>query len=284
MNREDLLRELAETEERYIEEAAEEKQTVEGSPAVARSGRKSRRKSRRFHYGGAVAAVIAAVVVIGVLPALRERPQASAVAEYSVTGEAMAEAASEGTENADAAAPEGAEAAGGAAFDAAEREAVGSTGNTEDTESAGMEKSAVRAVPEALPAIENPWTEVATIEEAEALAGFTLAIPEELASEYPQHRISVIAEDCIELCFSDTDGAECLCIRKGRGTEDVSGDYTAYSTVRERDAGEQRVTVKGEGERIFTAVWTSGDYAFALFSEHAALTEEEILKLVSRIL
>ncbi len=255
MNREDLLRELAGIEDRYIEAAAEEipveaekpvkaeslsgekspaaeaRQVVEGSPTAARGGR----KNRRFRYGGAVAVGIAAVVAIGVLPALRGRPQAKAVAEYSATGAMLPEATAEISERSG-------EAAG------------------------------------------NPWAEVATMEEAEALAGFALTIPEELSLKYPRQRISVIAEDCIELCFLDADGAESFCIRKGRGSEDVSGDYTAYGTVRERSVGEQRVTVKGEGDRIFAAVWTDGDYAFAIVSERAVFTEGEILNLAGRIL
>lgn len=270
MNREDLLRELAEIGDQYIEEAADEISVEAGKlvKEVSSSGEKSpaeekrpvaegrlavkenevaerrKRQEKHFRYGGAVAAGIAAAVVIGILPALRERPRATAVAEYSAAGEALPEKAGEISGSPGA-------AAGGAVFEAA---------------------------------VGNPWLEVTTMEEAEMLAGFTLAIPEELSLEYPQQRISVIAEDCIELCFLDENSVESFCIRKGRGSGDVSGDYTAYSTVRERRAGDRSVTVKGEGDRIFTAVWTDGDYAFAIFSERAVFTEEEILNLASRIL
>ena len=52
--------------------------------------------------------------------------------------------------------------------------------------------------------------------------------------------------------------------RKSPGTEDNSGDYNAYSTVKEINAGPLTVTLKGSGEAYTLAVWSAEGYAYSI--------------------
>ena len=55
-------------------------------------------------------------------------------------------------------------------------------------------------------------------------------------------------------------------LRKGTDSEDISGDSTDYAKTETVTVGDIIVTEKGDGENVFSAVWTKGDYSYAFFS------------------
>ena len=57
--------------------------------------------------------------------------------------------------------------------------------------------------------------------------------------------------------------------RQSRGTEDNSGDYTAYEITEKRTMGGAEVTLKGHAaDEYLAAVWTDGTFSFSvLFTE-----------------
>ena len=61
-----------------------------------------------------------------------------------------------------------------------------------------------------------------------------------------------------------TGEGETVVFRKGTGTDDVSGDYNVYSSVKEIMAGANLVTLKGENNVFTLAVWTDGNYSYSL--------------------
>lgn len=68
--------------------------------------------------------------------------------------------------------------------------------------------------------------------------------------------------------FSRTCSRSCAraSLRKGTGSADISGDYTDYAKTETVTVGDITVTEKGDGENVFSAVWTKGDYSYAFFS------------------
>ena len=54
--------------------------------------------------------------------------------------------------------------------------------------------------------------------------------------------------------------------RKGTGAADISGDSTDYVKTEFVTVGDITVTEKGDGENVFSAVWTKGDFSYAFFS------------------
>ena len=73
-----------------------------------------------------------------------------------------------------------------------------------------------------------------------------------------------------------------LTIRKGEGTEDISGDYNSYETSQEILSGGKTITVKGNSGIIYLAIWTVEDYSFAVRT-NSGFSQEEILNIISAV-
>ena len=68
--------------------------------------------------------------------------------------------------------------------------------------------------------------------------------------------------------FSRTCSRPCAraSLRKVTGAAHISGDSTDYAKTETVTVGDITVTEKGDGENVFSAVWTKGDYSYAFFS------------------
>lgn len=62
--------------------------------------------------------------------------------------------------------------------------------------------------------------------------------------------------------------------RQSAGTEDNSGDYTAYGDMAELAAGGLAVTLKGSGGVYVLAVWTDGSFSYSLGLSQGVTAEE----------
>ncbi len=127
--------------------------------------------------------------------------------------------------------------------------------------------------------IANPFTDYATLGEAELAAGFPLEVPERIKG-YDGRLIQVMDGTMIQVIHLR--GESRLFIRKAAGAGDVSGDYTGYPEMRSIPCGKFHVTVKGSGGKVKNAVWTSGGYAYAVMSDDA-LDLDFVRDLVGRI-
>ena len=110
--------------------------------------------------------------------------------------------------------------------------------------------------------IPNPWTDYDSKDDAVQAAGFDLTVPDEI--------IYASGED------------ETARIRKAPGADDVSGDYNEYAETETVDAGGVSVTMKGENGLVKLAIWTNGDYSYALSVENA-IGQSDMAALVSNI-
>ena len=116
--------------------------------------------------------------------------------------------------------------------------------------------------------IPNPWQECATLEEAEELAGFDIAVPDRIEG-YPETLIQAAEDSMIQVFYleDDSDDADSILIRKGIGTEDISGDYSEYAQNTEATMHGVEVTTKGSDGKIFTATWTQDGYAYSIHAD-----------------
>ena len=71
-------------------------------------------------------------------------------------------------------------------------------------------------------------------------------------------------------------------IRKAPGADDVSGDYNEYAETETVDAGGVSVTMKGENGLVKLAIWTNGDYSYALSVENA-IGQSDMAALVANV-
>ena len=125
--------------------------------------------------------------------------------------------------------------------------------------------------------------EVASMQQATELTGFTMRIPEGKAP-YTEKTISVIGEDMIEVNYSKEDPfAVGYSIRKARAAGDISGDYTEYTESKEVDSEGRKVTLKGEAGRYSLALWEENGFSYAIKAQEKPMTEEEILEIVKAV-
>lgn len=123
--------------------------------------------------------------------------------------------------------------------------------------------------------IPNPWQEYNTVAEAAEATGISFGDPEKLGS----FKVSYVQamNGIIEVRYSD--GSSEICVRKGEGTDDISGDYNVYKNVSEKQIGGNTVTIKGNGDGVNSVTWTDGTYSYSIYSEN-----EQAAKLVESII
>ncbi len=126
--------------------------------------------------------------------------------------------------------------------------------------------------------IANPWSEYDTVAEAAKAAGVEFSAPEKIDG----YTITLIQamEGIVDVRY--TDGENEITIRKGTGTDDISGDYNTYKNVSEKKINGNIVTLKGNDGGISSASWTDGKNAFSVFSEKE-LSESFMESIIAKI-
>ena len=129
--------------------------------------------------------------------------------------------------------------------------------------------------------IPNPWTDCEDMKEAEEHAGFALDAPETI-DKYASRTIQVLDKEIIQVIYQENaDAEESIVIRKGTGTEDISGDYTEYAESNQVTVGDVQVTEKGENGKVSLATWTSGDYSYSV--SVPGMSHEEVSSIIEQV-
>ena len=126
----------------------------------------------------------------------------------------------------------------------------------------------------------NPYVEDLTLEQAAQIAGFSLSLPAKAPDWAEQTAIRAVEDSLIEVVYQG--GEQELTVRKGAGSEDVSGDYTAYPESGTVQLNGHPVTWKGENGAIRVAVWQDGGYSYAVTAS-SGLELEALTQLVTAI-
>ena len=127
--------------------------------------------------------------------------------------------------------------------------------------------------------IPNPIVEYKTLEEAQKAVGFDFKAPEEVTG-FENKNISVISNELIQIIYSNDNNE--VCVRKAKGSDDISGDYNAYKNLKTEKINDCDVTLRGENDKIGSAVWTKGDYAYSVSISYG-VSESEIMKVVESV-
>lgn len=71
--------------------------------------------------------------------------------------------------------------------------------------------------------------------------------------------------------------------RIAESEEDISGDYNEYSQIKEETLHNNKVTIKGNEDKAYLAVWTSERYAYAICSSEGIAYSEmmDIVELLT---
>ncbi len=128
--------------------------------------------------------------------------------------------------------------------------------------------------------IANPFVPCDTLQAAEQLAGFSLTVPDTIAG-YDNPTIEAIENALIQIIW--TNGEHEFSIRKGVGTEDISGDYNTYAQTNTIAVGNLAVTMKGEKHQIHVATWSQGGYAYAVRATESGISRQTMCALIQGI-
>lgn len=146
--------------------------------------------------------------------------------------------------------------------------ACGNTQSTADSNSAnsvlGSNSGSSQALEDQNMQLTNPFIDCDSIEQAAETAGFEMTVGE--LSGYQQGAIRAVKDKMVELHYTGENGTRVM-IRKGVGTEDISGDYNSYAEEKEIEVSEKTVTLKGNGGMVNLAVWTDGTYGYAVSTD-----------------
>ena len=130
--------------------------------------------------------------------------------------------------------------------------------------------------------IPNPFMDCETMADAEKLAGFDITVPEQ-SEGYEQELIQAIDGELIQVFYVNPENEEDeVLIRKGVGSDDISGHYENFAEMTTAAAGELEVTLKGNDGKVTVAVWTTGRYTFSIQVD-AEASQDEMLSLVEAV-
>lgn len=85
----------------------------------------------------------------------------------------------------------------------------------------------------------------------------------------------------VQAAYESSDGSRIL-IRKAFGTEDISGDYEEYTDAQAADADGRKVTLRGNGGKIYVSVWKDGGYTYSVSTNHG-LGKETVLSIIKGV-
>ena len=129
-------------------------------------------------------------------------------------------------------------------------------------------------------AVESPYQEVNSLQEASKIAGFDMKVPDSIG-EYSNQLISVIDGNIIEVRYLSSDEQSTgIIIRKSGGDEDISGDYNTYSTNIAEHIDGKNVNLRGDGEKIFVATWTEDGFSYVVTANDYMVNKEQIESLI----
>ena len=127
--------------------------------------------------------------------------------------------------------------------------------------------------------IPNPFIDCASLAKASQVAGFEMRAPEAVG-DYDRVSISAIDGELIDVLYES--GDDTVRVRKGAGTEDISGDYNSYAEAAVSKVDGMEVTMKGDSGKVYLAVWTSGEYTYSV-SASAGMSHGEMADLIREI-
>ena len=154
-------------------------------------------------------------------------------------------------------------------------------------EAAGSTEAEITDETEEMVGMVNPWSDFKTQEEAEKAAGFSFGLPAAIDGSTPDV-YRTMNDEIIEVIYLDKNGEEAYRIRKGKGSDDISGDYGEYSKKSDykTDSGNGEVTAKisGNDDGIMLITFSSGDYSYSFTAGSCVLKKEAAENLVDEIL
>ena len=123
----------------------------------------------------------------------------------------------------------------------------------------------------------NPWTDCKSLQDAEDNTGFSITVPENI-NGYTQTMIQTLDKEVIQAFYEKNDNSdETILIRKGIGSDDISGDYNKYNEKNQLDINNYQVTEQGNDGKVMLATWTDAGYTYSVSTSEISAGEMETI-------
>lgn len=125
------------------------------------------------------------------------------------------------------------------------------------------------------------FKEVASAQALSEAVGFQVPELTQLPFPVTETTYTAFGSQMAQICYSGAD--QSLVFRMAAGTDDPSGDYTAYTQTQTAEIGTYTVTLKGDDGTFSLALWQDGSYSCSIRSSQGYPLEqwEDILLGIS---
>lgn len=127
----------------------------------------------------------------------------------------------------------------------------------------------------------NPWTDCKTLQEAGDNTGFSITVPEKIDG-YTQTMIQTLDKEVIQVFYEKNDNSdETILVRKGTGSDDISGDYNKYNEKTQLDINGNQIMEQGNDGKVMLATWTDAGYTYSVSTP--GISENEMENIIQQI-
>lgn len=127
----------------------------------------------------------------------------------------------------------------------------------------------------------NPFTDNATLEEAEEYAGFSIQVPDQI-SGVSATAFRNLGQEMLEVIYYNGE-QEVARIRKGHENADNSGNYVGYPEIKNEKIGGLDVSLKEKDGKVVLAIWSDGAYSYSISLDEQGVSLEEMTALVKAV-
>lgn len=136
-------------------------------------------------------------------------------------------------------------------------------------------------IPEESVGMPNPFTDNATLEEAEKNAGFSIQLPDQIGG-VSATAFRNLGQEMLEVIYYNGE-QEVARIRKSLDNKDNSGNYVGYAEIQNKKIGDRDVTLKGNDGKAVLAIWNDGAYSYSVSVDEQGVSLDEMTALVEAV-
>ncbi len=126
----------------------------------------------------------------------------------------------------------------------------------------------------------NEIIECRDIDELSQYAGFTINELSDIPFESVACSYTWWFDLFAQIEYVGDDNA--ITYRVAESEEDISGDYNEYSQIQKETIGQNVVTIKGNDDQAYLAIWTAGKYAYSISSSEG-IPYTEMMRMIDLV-
>lgn len=115
-------------------------------------------------------------------------------------------------------------------------------------------------------AMENEIIECQDIAELSQYAGFKMYEITDIPFDVAEHTYTWWFDEIAQIEYVGNNNT--ITYRVAHSEDDISGDYSTYTQTREEMVHNNKVTMKGNEDKVYVAIWQDGEYSYAICSSN----------------